>query len=156
MKATVYTMTVWGNQDPYTRVWLNEGKACQKALCEVLRPINPQAADALERGRVDSQEWRQDWEDAWVDVITNMKVEYDWKKFELPVPTVIVTVEGGLVQSVMATKPCHVLVVDFDTEGTQDEVVRMPDGNDALLNWHELRGSLEAENFLETLPKHAD
>ena len=96
--------------------------------------------------------WRQDWEDAWADVITNVKVEYDWQVVRLPDPTVVVTMDGGLVQHVMATKPCQVLVVDFDTEGTMDDVVQMPDGHDALLTWYHIKGGVQAQRFLETLP----
>lgn len=93
-----------------------------------------------------------EWDDAWADVITNMKVEYDWQVFKLPDPTVIVTMEGGMIQSVMATKPCQLVVVDFDTEGTTDDLVKMPDGNEAVLTRYNVRGSLAAENFLESLP----
>ena len=156
MNVTVYTMTVFGSQEPYTHIWMNDQKACREALCAILRPFNSKAAARLVGRPMRTQAWRHEWEDAWAAVITNVKVEFACEVFDLPDPIVVVTVEGGLVQDVMATKNCQVLVVDFDVEGTTDEVVQMEDGHDAVLNRYEVKGSTKAQRFLENLPPDAN
>src|SRR4030095_2746045 len=39
-------------------------------------------------------------------------------------PTIIVTVEGGIVQGVIADLLCRVAIVDYDTEGAEEEDLR--------------------------------
>lgn len=50
-------------------------------------------------------------------------------------PRLTVTIDGGLLQTIEADTPgVEVCVIDFDIEGTQDEIRQAPDGNDALIS----------------------
>ena len=49
-----------------------------------------------------------------------------------PPPRIVITMEGGLVQAVLSNIAVDVLVIDYDTEGTTDPTVMIPqsDGTD--------------------------
>lgn len=47
---------------------------------------------------------------------------------------IAVTLEGGLVQSVLAEEPVEVIVVDYDVEGaSEDEIIEIFDDEQAVL-----------------------
>lgn len=49
-------------------------------------------------------------------------------------PRVVITMEGGLIQHIMAdVEGVEVLVMDFDTEGGDDERIHQFEGNDVYV-----------------------
>jgi len=47
------------------------------------------------------------------------------------IPKIIITVDGGMVQNVMSTIPVDFCMIDYDTEGAQEELItkiEFPDG----------------------------
>jgi hypothetical protein len=50
----------------------------------------------------------------------------DSHELDLPAPRIVVIMEGGLLQDVLSTSPLSVAVIDYDTEGTSDELTAIP------------------------------
>lgn len=60
---------------------------------------------------------------------------FNWaeESIEVPDAKVVVTVEGGLVQKIESSAPLEALVVDFDIEGTTNDLCEI-DGNLAIVS----------------------
>jgi hypothetical protein len=56
---------------------------------------------------------------------------------DLKMPNIIVTVVGGLVSDVTSDSKCQVAVVDYDTDGTSNEISKIDD-DDVLIDLWEL------------------
>lgn len=44
-------------------------------------------------------------------------------------PRIVITMEGGLIQCVLADADVEILVIDYDTEGTTDPTAMIPQSN---------------------------
>jgi hypothetical protein len=67
------------------------------------------------------------------------------------IPTVVVDMDGGLIQSVSANSPVHVIVLDADIEGTTESLFNIC-GNDVIVSEH---NPAQLENEYVLLVKQA-
>jgi hypothetical protein len=59
---------------------------------------------------------------------------------EQQTPRVLLTIEGGALQNVDADSPCRVLLLDFDTDGCDDEDLLTINGSSCVVSDYKLTG----------------
>jgi len=78
----------------------------------------------------------------------------DWEDFCDPTaPRVVIFAEGGVVHEIEADQPVHVHLVDYDTDGAdEDGVIEMDDGSDAYCShWGVVGSKVNAEGVANTM-----
>lgn len=53
---------------------------------------------------------------------------------EASLPVIVIQINGGLVNAVLATQPVRVVILDEDTEGGEDERIATVDGQDVYVH----------------------
>ena len=57
---------------------------------------------------------------------------------------IVIEMQGGLIQSVIADEPADVLVIDRDTDGMEPEELTIIEGEEAYLHFAEVEEDAEA------------
>lgn len=62
-------------------------------------------------------------------------------------PTIVITLEGGLVQGIAVSHQATIIVVDYDVEGTSNDVYRVG-GGDAVICSQDMLPSEEQDIWI--------
>lgn len=118
MKHTIYTLHC--DTDDGNDTFVYGSKQELRAEIEgIIANDDRDTADTLAAlPSMDCKEWRELYS-AWRELQSEEGNYYSWQEhtIEIPDPRIVITVEGGVVQSILSSVPADVLTIDYDVDG---------------------------------------
>jgi len=130
MKTKLYTWTT-DNQSGHNTIIRTSREELRAAILDTIGATDADVADSLRLAPFESDEWTVIYE-GWLETEANNQNYYSYDdshevEVEALTPRIVVTVEGGLIQNVMADQQVDLLVIDYDVEGCDpDDLNEVP------------------------------
>lgn len=118
MKHTIYTLHCDTDAGDNTFVYGSK-KELRAEIEGIIAAVDQDAADILAAlPSMDHEEWSELCS-AWRELQSEEGSYYSWKETEIetPDPRIVITVEGGVIQSILSSVSVEVLTIDYDVDG---------------------------------------
>jgi hypothetical protein len=128
MKHTIYTLHCDTDAGNDTFVYGNK-QELRAEIEGIIANIYQDKADMLAAlSSMDCKEWREEYSD-WREAEADAHRYYSRQEhtIEIPDPRIVITVEGGVIQSILSSVPVDVLTIDYDVDGSDSRrLVEVP------------------------------